>query len=79
MFARPKSHLTKKGTLRKGVNERHITTPDTDNLAKFVMDSLNGTYYKDDAQIVTLVVQKMYSVPGQAAGVVIQLDTLPVL
>ena len=77
MFARPKSHFTKSGRLRKGCNARHIRTPDTDNLAKFVMDSLNATYYKDDAQIVTLVVHKMYSEPGQPAGVVIQLDTLP--
>ena len=77
MFKRPKSHVTKSGRLRKGVNARHVKTPDTDNLAKFVMDSLNGTYYKDDAQIVELFVQKMYAEPEQDAGVVVTLDTLP--
>ena len=76
LFQRPKSHLTKKGRLRKGVHARHIKTPDADNLAKFVMDSLNGTYYKDDAQIVSLYVQKMYAEPGQPAGAVVQIDTL---
>lgn len=79
LFKRPKSHLKRSGGLRKGVSARHIRTPDTDNLAKFVMDSLNGTYYKDDAQIVDLHVQKMYAEPGQPEGVRVVMDTLPAL
>lgn len=35
--------------------------PDTDNLAKIVLDALNGMAYHDDAQIVRLTVQKSYS------------------
>ena len=35
--------------------------PDTDNLAKIVLDALNGLAYHDDAQIVRLTVQKSYS------------------
>lgn len=35
--------------------------PDTDNLAKIVLDALNGIAYHDDAQIVRLTVQKSYS------------------
>jgi Holliday junction resolvase RusA-like endonuclease len=34
--------------------------PDADNLAKFVLDALNGTYYKDDSQICLLYVEKKY-------------------
>ena len=35
--------------------------PDTDNIAKIVLDSLNGIAYKDDSQIVELHVFKKYS------------------
>jgi len=70
-FARPRSHLTSKGALRKGVPERHIYKPDADNLAKFVMDALNGTYYKDDSQVYALHVVKRY---GEENSVRVQLD-----
>lgn len=35
--------------------------PDTDNVAKIVLDALNGIAYHDDAQIVQLTVLKRYS------------------
>lgn len=35
--------------------------PDTDNIAKAVCDALNGVAYKDDAQVCSLVVEKVYS------------------
>jgi len=47
--------------LRKGIPVLHIYKPDTDNLAKFVLDALNGTYYKDDSQIYRLEVEKSYA------------------
>lgn len=34
--------------------------PDTDNIAKSILDSLNGLAYKDDKQIVKLNVDKRY-------------------
>lgn len=34
--------------------------PDTDNLSKSVMDSLNGIAYKDDSQIINLIANKEY-------------------
>jgi len=35
--------------------------PDADNIAKIVLDSLNGIAYDDDSQIVELNVKKYYS------------------
>lgn len=36
--------------------------PDCDNIAKIICDALNGVAYKDDKQIVQLLVSKVYSV-----------------
>ena len=63
--------MTTRGALRKGIPERHIYKPDADNLAKFVMDALNGTYYKDDSQVCALHVMKRY---GDENSVRVQLD-----
>ena len=35
--------------------------PDTDNIAKAILDALNGLAYYDDAQICQLEVYKFYS------------------
>jgi len=35
--------------------------PDTDNIAKSILDSLNGIAYKDDKQVVRLKVDKYYA------------------
>ena len=40
---------------------RPAKKPDLDNVAKIVLDSLNGLAYKDDAAVVELVVEKYYS------------------
>jgi len=37
-----------------------VTRPDVDNLAKAVLDGMNGICYMDDAQITTLTVSKEY-------------------
>ncbi len=45
--------------------ERPTKKPDIDNLAKSVLDGLNGVVYVDDGQIVSLHVTKVYSsAPG---------------
>ena len=51
----------------------HVYKPDADNLAKFVLDALNGVYYKDDSQIYELIVRKQY---GDLDSVYVQLDCL---
>ena len=40
------------------------TKPDIDNLAKTVMDALNGIAYRDDNQVVRLEVSKFYGEPA---------------
>ena len=40
---------------------RPTKTPDVDNIAKIILDALNGIAYKDDAQVVTLFVDKYWS------------------
>ena len=35
--------------------------PDTDNVAKAILDAMNGIVYEDDAQVVGLIVQKFYA------------------
>lgn len=38
-----------------------LKKPDADNIAKIICDALNGVAYKDDVQIVELVVRKCYA------------------
>lgn len=54
-----KSKLIKSKMLDGSIRPK--VKPDADNLAKAVLDALNGIAYKDDAQIVELTVQKWYS------------------
>ena len=38
----------------------HTKKIDCDNLAKIILDSLNGIAYEDDKQVVRLYVEKIY-------------------
>lgn len=40
------------------VAEQDVFKPDVDNIAKLVLDALNGTAWEDDTQVTTLTVQK---------------------
>jgi Holliday junction resolvase RusA-like endonuclease len=42
------------------VSDLQVTRTDVDNLAKFVLDSLNGVLYEDDKQVASLQVTKVY-------------------
>ena len=75
-FARPKNHY------RTGANANklkisaplfHTSTPDADNLTKFVCDSLNGIFWKDDSCISEQIISKTYS---ETPGVVIKIFSL---
>jgi Holliday junction resolvase RusA-like endonuclease len=56
VFARPKSHLTKKGVKATAPT---LPRPDVDNVAKAVLDAI-GPILGDDAQVSRLVVEKSY-------------------
>ena len=62
-IARPKSHYRTgkyKHLLKKGALYHCNKRPDIDNYAKLVLDALNGVFYKDDSQVTTLVITKVY-------------------
>jgi Holliday junction resolvase RusA-like endonuclease len=63
-MSRPKNHYKtgkNKGILKETAPEYHSGRPDLDNLTKFVQDSLNKIFYKDDALICQLTASKVYS------------------
>ena len=49
------------------------TKPDTDNIAKAVLDALNGLAYKDDSQVIELNVKKRY---GEVGHVSVRIEDL---
>ena len=52
-FQRPKSH-----TKKQKLDSWHVQTPDSDNIAKAVMDALNKVVWHDDKQVCVLRVVK---------------------
>lgn len=54
-FSRAKREQAIKGQLKP------LKKPDLDNVAKIILDALNGYAYKDDTQVSVLVVKKFYS------------------
>lgn len=60
-YAIPKSTSKKKKQKMIDGEIRPTKKPDTDNIAKIILDALNGIAYHDDAQVVSLSVRKYYS------------------
>lgn len=60
-FQIPKSASKTARTAMLNGSKRPTKRPDADNLAKIVMDALNGVAYKDDAAIVTAIISKDYT------------------
>jgi Holliday junction resolvase RusA-like endonuclease len=70
---RPRNHFVSSkpghGRLKPGAPPRlSPTRTDVDNLAKFVLDSLNGVLYVDDKQVASLSVLKIYDNDGHCEG-----------
>jgi len=70
---RPRSHFVNRrpgpGRLRPNVPPLlYDGATDIDNLAKFVMDAMNGVLYDDDKQIVTVSATKVYDNVGDCLG-----------
>ena len=68
---RPKGHFGKKG-VRPSAPEFPITRPDVLKMARAVEDALTGIIWRDDAQIVTEIIVKRFSVHS---GVYVTIDT----
>lgn len=60
-FEPVKSESKKRTNLMLAGKIRHIKKPDVDNIAKVVMDALNGLAWHDDSQIVSLSAYKAYA------------------
>ena len=58
-FERPKSHYGK--ALKASAPVYHTQRPDVDNLIKTVLDGLNGIAWLDDAQVVSVSGEKVWS------------------
>ena len=62
-FARPTSHLTKKG-VRAGAPK--LPRPDVDNIAKGILDAL-GEVWGNDSCVAALSVEKCYGTEGRTS------------
>ena len=69
-FPIPKSFSKKKRAEAIEGKIKPTKKPDTDNIAKTILDSLNGIAFEDDKQVVALLVKKLY---GEEAKVVVVL------
>ena len=47
--------------------------PDADNVAKAILDSLNGLVYKDDSQVSALLVLKNYGIKNK---IIVELEEI---
>ena len=72
VFLVPKSYTKKQ---KQQIEEKPFYThkPDCDNIAKIILDSLNGLAYQDDSQITNLETNKIY---GTEEKVIIELEEI---
>ena len=56
----PKSTPKKTAALMRDGKIRHVKRPDVDNIAKSVLDALNGVAFDDDSAVYSLFVAKRY-------------------
>lgn len=73
IFDVPKSYSKKKTLELLNGSYNYDHKPDLDNIAKIVLDSLNGIAYKDDSQITELKVIKEY---GEQAKIIVKLEEI---
>ena len=65
-FAIPKSASKKKREMMANNEIGPTKKPDLDNIAKSILDSLNGLAFVDDAQVVWMTICKSYAVNPHA-------------
>lgn len=77
IFEVPKSYSKKKRESLLPLNDiehsgaGYMHKPDIDNVAKIILDSLNGLAYKDDSQVTCLLAFKEY---GEQAKVIVEIE-----
>lgn len=70
---KPAESLSKKKQQELIDSQDFTKKPDADNIAKIILDSLNGLAYKDDSQVSALLVLKDY---GEENKIIIELEEL---
>ena len=63
-FARPASHFgsgKNAGRLKDSAPGMHCQTPDIDKLVRAALDSMTGTVYRDDKQVVNLAATRSWT------------------
>lgn len=71
-FARPKSHQTSRGELSAAGRRARPPRPDVDNIAKAILDALNGLAWDDDTQCVWLAVMKRWAQIGESGCTIVR-------
>lgn len=69
----PSKSLSKKKKEELLYQVSYTKKPDVDNIAKIILDSLNGLAYKDDSQVSTLMVLKDY---GTENKIIVELEEI---
>lgn len=67
-YVRPKSMTKAKRLMAQRGILRPVVKPDVDNVAKAILDALNGVAFADDRQIVQLSCEKWYDVTDENCG-----------
>lgn len=70
-FEPPKS--TSKKKYKELIGQSYTKKPDIDNIAKAILDGLNGIAYTDDNQVSDLEVQKIY---GERARTEVEIEEI---
>ena len=75
VMPRPKYHYgTGKNSdeVKASSPEEHTVKPDTDNMIKFLMDALNGLYWKDDCVIDEIIARKRWGKEGYTKMLIVE-------
>lgn len=76
-FQRPASHHRASGEVKPAAPRYHVAKPDTDNLAKAVLDVLTTlAFWGDDSQVMKLTVRKDYVSHHGSEGCIVEIGEL---
>lgn len=69
---RPKSHLSKDGSVKPRQPSFPLVKPDMDKVERAILDGLTGVFYEDDNQVVHKRTTKIYADAANPLGVWIE-------